>query len=134
MLYRFMKTLLPLGASILLLGGLTACSAEQKELSRQSSPNQKLVAVLMESLLKGAAGSVQEDIFVNDKGVPLNLDKPVFSAVGCDHLSFEWVNDYTLQIHYETVCLINQFTNRWSRPSDVAAGRPNPIEIILIRK
>jgi hypothetical protein len=118
---------------MLLLAGLGGCSSEQKELRRQVSPNQKLVAVLMESLMKDAAGSVQENIYVNDQGLPLNLDKPVFSAVGCDHVSFEWVNDYTLQIHYETVCVINQFTNRWSRPSDVAVGRPNPIEIVLVR-
>jgi hypothetical protein len=123
-----------LGASILLVLGLESCSAEQKELDRRSSPNHKIVAVLMESLLKDAAGSVQENIYMNDQGLPLNLDKPVFSAVGCDHVSFEWLNDYTLQVHYETVCVINQFTNRWSRPSDVAVGRPNPIEIILIRK
>ena len=87
----------------------------------------------MESLLKDTAGSVREDIYVNDRGLPLNLDKPVFSAVGCDRVSFDWANDYTLQIHYDTTCVIDQFTNRWSRPSDVAAGRPNPIEIVLIR-
>jgi len=133
MLYLFMKTLLALGASISLVVGLGGCSPEQKELGRQSSPNQKLVAVLMESITAGAGGAVREDIYVNDQGLPLSLDKPVFSAVGCDHVSFEWVNDYTLQIHYETVCVINQFTNRWSRPSDVAVGRPNPIEIVLIR-
>jgi hypothetical protein len=133
MLYPFMKKLLALGTSILLLADLEACSAEQKELRRQTSPNQKLTAVLMESLLKDAAGSVQENIYVNDQGLPLNLDKPVFSAVGCDHLSFEWLNDYTLQIQYETTCTISQFTNRWFRPSDLAAGRPIPIEIILIR-
>jgi hypothetical protein len=119
--------------SILLLVGLESCSAEQKEINRQSSPNQKLVAVLMESMLNDAAGSVREDIYVNDRSLPLNPDKPVFSAVGCDHVSFGWVNDYTLQIRYETVCVINQFTNRWYRPSDVAVGRPNPIEIILTR-
>jgi hypothetical protein len=113
---------------------LAGCSAEQKEQRRQISPNQKLVAVLMESFLKDAAGSVQEDIYVNDQGLPLNLDKPVFSAVGCDHVTFDWANDYTLEIHFETTCTINQFTNRWSRPSDVAVGRPNPIEIILIRR
>jgi hypothetical protein len=127
-----MKALSALAASIL-LAGIAGCSAEQKELSRQVSPNQKLVAVLMESQLKDARGSVQENIYVNDQGSPLNLDKPVFSAVGCDHARFEWVNDYTLEIHYETTCAINHFTNRWSRPSDVAVGRPNPIEIILIR-
>jgi hypothetical protein len=129
-----MKNLPALGASIFLLVGLGGCSAEQKELRRQVSPNQKLVAVLMESILKDAAGSVREAIYVNDRGVPLNLDKPVFSAVGCDRVSFDWANDYTLQIHYETTCTISQFTNRWFRPSDVAVGRPNPIEIILIRR
>jgi hypothetical protein len=128
-----MRSRAALSASLLLLVALGGCSAEQKELRRQISPNQKLVAVLMESILKDAAGSVREDIYVNDQGVPLNLDRPVFSAVGCDRVFFEWVNDYTLQIHYETVCVINQFTNRWSRPSDVAVGRPNPIEIVLIR-
>lgn len=117
----------------MLLIPLSACSGEQKELHRQSSPNQKLVAVLMESIMRDATGSVREDIYVNDQGLPLNLAKPVFSAAGCDHLSFDWANDYTLQIHYETTCVINQFTNRWSRPSDVAVGRPNPIEIVLIR-
>ena len=127
------KILYAPGALMLLLVGLAGCSAEQKELGRQSSPNQKLVAVLMESITAGAGGAVHEDIYLNDQGIPLNLDKPVFSAVGCDHLSFEWVNDYTLQIHFETVCVINHFTNRWSRPSDVAVGRPNPIEIVLIR-
>jgi hypothetical protein len=116
--------------AVLLLSG---CSPAQKEVSRQISPNQKLVAVLMESMTGGAAGSLHEDIYLNDQGLPLNLDKPVFSAVGCDRVTFEWVNDYTLQIHYETTCAISQFTNRWDRPSNIAAGKPNPIEIILIR-
>jgi len=87
----------------------------------------------MESILKDSAGTVREDIYVNDQNAPLNLDKPVFSAVGCDRVSVEWANDYTLQIRYETTCVIYQFTNRWYRPSDVAVGRPNPVEIILIR-
>ena len=129
----YMKVLASLAALILLFAGLGGCSPEQKELHRQVSPNQKLVAVLMESMFKDAAGSVREDIYVNDQGVPLNLDKPVFSAVGCDRLSFEWANDYTLEIHYETTCAIRQFTNRWFRPSDLAVGRPVPIEIILVR-
>lgn len=128
-----MKTLGALGVSILLLAALGGCTPEQKELHRQTSPNQKLVAVLMESITREAGGTVHADIYVNDQGIPLNLDKPVFSAAGCDHVSFEWLNDYTLQIHYETVCVINQFTNRWSRPSDVSVGRPNPIEIVLVR-
>ena len=130
---QFMRKLAALGASILLLVGLESCLAEPKELDRHASPNQKLVAVLMESMSRDAAGSVHEDIYVNDQGVPLSLDKPVLSAVGCDRLTFDWANDYTLQIHYQTTCVINLFTNRWYRPSDVAVGRPNPVEIVLIR-
>ncbi len=112
---------------------VVACSPEQKELGRRVSPDQKLVAVLMESMTGGAAGSVHEDIYINDQGLPLTLDDPVFGAIGCDHLSFEWTNDYTLQIRYDSVCTIKQFTNRWFRPSDLAVGRPNPVEIILVR-
>lgn len=126
-----MRALLSL---VLLLVGLGGCSPEQKELRRQVSPGQKLVAVLTESIAGDAAGSVREDIYVNDQGIPLNLDKPVFSAVGCDHVSFKWTNDYTLEIHYETTCAVGHFTNRWDRPSNIAAGRPNPIEIVLVRK
>ena len=123
------------GASVLLLTALWGCSVDQKteELARQPSPNQELVAVMMETLTGGAAGSVYEDIYINDKGLPLNLKDPVLGAVGCDHLRIGWANDYTLEIRYESTCTIRHFTNRWSRPSDVAAGRPNPIEIILIR-
>jgi hypothetical protein len=128
-----MKKLPAVGASLLLLVGLASCSAERRELNRHSLPNQKLVAVLMESMTGGAAGSVYEDIYISDQGVPLNLDNPIFGAVGCDRLSFDWVNDYTLQIHYESTCAIRQFTNRWFRPSDLAVGRPVPVEIILIR-
>lgn len=128
-----MRSISALSATLAFLAVLAGCSAEQKELRRQISPNQKLLAVLMESITGGAAGSVHEDIYLNDQGIALNLDKPVFSAVGCDRVSFEWPNDYTLQIHYESTCVINQFTNRWYRPSDLAVGRPVPIEIILIR-
>jgi hypothetical protein len=112
---------------------LAACSGSQKETSRQVSPDQKLVAVLMEAVSGEGTGSLHADIYLNDQGVPLRLDKPVFSAVGCDGLSYAWVNDYTLQIHYQTTCAIEHFTNRWDRPSNIAAGRPNPIEIVLIR-
>jgi hypothetical protein len=128
-----MKPLTSLGASILLLVGLASCSVERRELNRHSSPNQKLVAVLMESMTGGAAGSIYEDIYISDQGVPLNRDNPIFGAVGCDRLSFDWVNDYTLEIHYESTCAIRQFTNRWFRPTDLAVGRPVPVEIILIR-
>jgi hypothetical protein len=127
-----MRRLILLAASIPLLG-LGSCSGERKELTRHSSPNQKLIAVLMESMAGSNADSVREDIYISDQGVALNLDKSVFSAVGCDQLSFNWANDYTLEIHYESTCAIGQFTNRWFRPADLAVGRAVPIEIVLIR-
>ena len=119
--------------TMLLLALLAGCSADQRELKRLSSPNNKLIAVLMESAGSGASDPLRQDLYLNDAGMPLSLDKPVFSAESCDRLSFEWVNDYTLQIHYETTCAISHFTNRWYRPSDLAVGKPVPIEIVLIR-
>ena len=116
-----------------LLAALAGCAAEHKEVSRHPSPDQKLVAVLMESVTGQGSGSLRDEIYLNDQGVPLSLDTPVFSGIGCDGLSFAWVNDYTLQIRYQTTCAITHFTNRWDRPSNIAAGRPHPIEIILVR-
>ena len=126
------RAFLSLGTAMLVLTGLGGCSPEHRTISRWDSPNHKLVAFLVESVA-GGEGSVREDIYVNDEGLPPNQDNPVFTGVGCSHLSYDWVNDYTLQIHYETTCAISHFTNRWSRPSDVAVGRPNPIEIVLVR-
>jgi hypothetical protein len=119
--------------SVLLLAPIAGCTADQRELKRQSSPNNKLIAVLMESAGRGDSDPLRQNLYLNDAGLPLSLDKPVFSAEGCDRLSFEWVNDYTVQIHYETTCAISHFTNRWYRPSDLAVGKPVPIEIVLIR-
>jgi len=119
--------------SMFLLALLTGCSVDQRELKRQSSPNNKLIAVLMESAGRNASDPLRQNLYLNDAGMPLSLDKPVFSAAGCDRLSFEWVNDYTVRIHYETTCAISHFTNRWFRPSDLAVGKPVPIEIVLIR-
>jgi hypothetical protein len=120
-------------ASLLLLLALAGCSGERREINRHISPNQKLTAVLMESATGGAAGSVLQDIYISDQGAALNLDKPVFSGAGCERLSFDWANDYTLQIRYESTCAIGHFTNRWFRPADLAVGRPVPVEIVLIR-
>jgi len=110
-----------------------ACSADHRELVRHISPDQKLVAVLMESGRNDTPELVTDELFLNDQGLPLQLDKPVLSARHCDGLSFSWVNEYTVEVHYPTACAIDHFTNRWQRPSDVSAGHENPIEIVLSR-
>jgi len=110
-----------------------ACSADHRELVRHVSPDQKLVAVLMESGRKDASGPVTDELVLNDQGQPLQLDAPVLTARHCDGLSFSWLNEYTVEVRYPIPCAIDHFTNRWQRPSDVAAGHENPIEIILVR-
>ena len=62
-LYLLMKKLFALGVSVFLVVWLESCSVEQKELDRHASPNQKLVAVLMESTLK----DIREDISLEAK-------------------------------------------------------------------
>ena len=130
------KILWGLWLCVPLLVGLAGCSPDQTrtELGRQISPNQRLVAVLTETLTGGTPGSVVEDLYLGDQGTPFNLENPVFTASGCSSgLSIAWRNDYTVEIHYPSTCAISAFTNRWYRPSDLQVGRPNPIEIILVR-
>jgi hypothetical protein len=117
----------------MLVATVAACSADHRELIRHISPDQKLVAVLMESGRADASEPVTDELYLNDQGLPLQLDKPVLTARHCDGLSFSWLNEYTVEVRYPTACAIDHFTNRWQRPSDVAAGHENPIEIILAR-
>lgn len=104
-----MRAIYLLGTSILLFAGLGGCTPEHRTVSRWDSPNGKLAAFLVESLV-GRDDSVREDIYVQDASLSPNLGKPIFSGTGCGHLSYGWVNDYTLQIHYETICAISHFT------------------------
>jgi hypothetical protein len=117
----------------ILVAAVAACSVDHRELVRHISPDQKLVAVLIESGRKDASAPVTDELYLNDQGLPLQLDKPVLTARLCDGLSFSWLNAYTVEVRYPTPCAIDHFTNRWQRPADVAAGHENPVEIILVR-
>ncbi len=112
---------------------VSACSAEHHELIRRISPDQKLVAVLMESGHPDLSDTVTDELYLNDQGLPLQLNNPVLTARHCDGLIFSWLNAYTVEVRYPTACTIDHFSNRWQRPSDVATGHENPIEIILVR-
>jgi hypothetical protein len=128
-----MKVSLQLRLLVLLTGVLCACSVDRRELDRHGSPDEKLMAVLVEATTGGAAGAVSYDLYVYEVRASHDLDKPVFTASHCEGLTFSWLNDYTLQLHYQTPCSIEHFTNRWYRPTDVAVGRDVPIEITLVR-
>jgi hypothetical protein len=127
-----MKTLPCVCLAVWAIGTLSSCSADRRELSRSSSPDAKLVAILMESS-GGTEGSVSDELYIDEIRASRELDKPVYSGPHCDGLSFFWTNDYTLEVHYRTPCSISHFTNRWYRPTDLAVGRAIPIEVILIR-
>ena len=119
-----------LGIPVLALFG---CSVDRREIARSSSPNHMLVAVHIEAMGGGAAGFVAEEIYINEQSDPAERKHPILSASHCEVLSLGWLDDRTLQVHYSVPCSINQFTNRWYVPSELAHGSASPVEIILVR-
>jgi hypothetical protein len=122
--------LLALGLSALTL---CACSVDRRELARSSSPDHRLLAIHIEAMGGGAAGFVAEEIYLNEQSGPTDFKHPILDASHCAVLSLGWLDDHTLQVHYAAPCSINQFTNNWYVPSDLAHGTASPVEIILVR-
>jgi len=122
--------LLSFGLSALTLCG---CSVDRREIARSSSPDHRLLAIHIEAMGGGAAGFVAEEIYLTEQSAPTDLKHPILNASHCDVLSLGWLDDHTLQVHYAVPCSINQFTNRWYVPSDLAHGTASPVEIILVR-
>ena len=122
--------LLSFGLSALALCG---CSVDRREIARSSSPDHRLLAIQIEAMGGGAAGFVAEEIYLTEQSAPTDLKYPILNASHCDVLSLGWLDDHTLQVHYAVPCSINQFTNRWYVPSDLAQGTASPVEIILVR-
>src|SRR5277367_3874497 len=112
---------------------LCACGVDRREIARSSSPNHQLIAIHIEVMGGGAAGFVAEQIFLNEQSYPTDLKHPFLNASHCERLSFSWPDDHTLQVHYRPPCSINQFTNVWYVPSDLAHGIASSVEIILVR-
>jgi len=63
------------------------CAGPKSPIKRQSSPDQRLVAILIESSA-GSADALSYDLFIDEVRASRNLDKPIFSASGCAGISF----------------------------------------------
>ena len=85
------------------------------ELSRVTSPNGQLDAVLTQDLYGGAVGGgVESNIYIVRKGAPVKMDTAhtVLQADPFTHGKLVWKQDHLLQIRYD-VAHIEQFRNLW---------------------
>ncbi len=85
------------------------------ELSRVTSPNGLLDAVLVQNFYGGAiGGGVESDVYIVRKTVPLRIDKArkVLQADPFSGGQLVWKQDHLLEIHYH-VARIEQFRNVW---------------------
>jgi hypothetical protein len=117
------------------ISGLSACSgpSHRQELARIGSPDGELAAILIQSSRGGKPGEVWTELCLNEQVTPPDLKRPALSTSQCEPLALVWQSARTLEVHYRAPCSIDQFVNRWYQPSDLARGKAEPVEIILIR-
>jgi hypothetical protein len=84
------------------------------ELSRVTSPNGQLDAVLTQDLYGGAMGGVDSNIYIVRKGAPVKIDSAptILQADPFTRGRLVWKQDHLLQIYYD-VPNIERFRNLW---------------------
>ena len=85
------------------------------ELSRVTSPNGQLDAVLTQDLYGGAVGGgVESEVYIVRKGAPVKLDTAytILQADPFTKAKLVWKQDHLLQIYYD-VAHIERFRNLW---------------------
>jgi hypothetical protein len=111
-----------LGFAFLSFAVLTACDhqsaprpgSDVTELSRVTSPNGQLDAVLTQDLYGGAVGGVDSEVFIVRKGAPVKPDAK-YAILQADPFTkgkLVWKQDHLLQIYYD-VAHIQRFRNVW---------------------
>ena len=110
-----------LGVAFLSFALLAACDRESAprpgsavtELSRVTSPNGQLDAVLTQDLYGGAVGGgVDSEVYIVRKGAPVKLDT-AYTILQADPFTqgkLVWKQDHLLQIYYD-VAHIERFRN-----------------------
>jgi hypothetical protein len=91
-----------------------ACSSS-RELTRVTSPNRQLDAVLVECMYGGAAGGgVDSNVYIVRKGAPVYVEpnKEIFNADPMTGGELVWRRDHLLEIHYD-IAYIHRFRNVW---------------------
>jgi len=84
------------------------------ELSRVTSPNGQLDAVLTQELYGGAVGGVDSNVYIVRKGAPVKMAAAhsILQADPFTNAKLVWKRDHLLEIHYD-VALIERFRNLW---------------------
>ncbi|HEV3510566.1 MAG TPA: hypothetical protein VGS05_02610 [Candidatus Sulfotelmatobacter sp.] len=85
------------------------------ELSRVTSPNGQLDAVLTQDLYGGAVGGgVDSEVYIVRKSAPVKLDTAytILQADPFTKAKLVWKQDHVLQIYYD-VAHIERFRNLW---------------------
>ncbi len=111
-----------LGFAFLSFGVLAACDrqpvprpgSDVTELSRVTSPNGQLDAVLTQDLYGGAVGGVDSEVYIVRRGAPVKMDTAytILQADPFTKAKLVWKQDHLLQIYYD-VAHIQRFRNLW---------------------
>jgi hypothetical protein len=89
--------------------------SKSSELTRVTSPNGKLDAVLITYIYgPPAGGGVDFNVYIVPKGVPVHMKagREVFSADPMTNEQLVWKRDHLLEIHYD-IADIHLFRNLW---------------------
>jgi hypothetical protein len=112
---------------------LCSCSMDREEVARSSSPDNRLVAIHVNAMGGGAAGSMAEEIYVVEQGSRYDRENPIFSASHCKIISMQWLNDQTLEIHFDAPCSVHKSQDLLPPRFSVGYQQRPPIEIHLLR-
>jgi hypothetical protein len=84
------------------------------ELSRVTSPNGQLDAVLTQDFYGGAVGGVDSEVYIVRKGASVKLESAytILQADPFTKAKLVWKQDHLLQIYYD-VAHIERFRNLW---------------------
>lgn len=127
-----MRRLLKLHVAMLVLLVLAGCSMQKREALRAESPNQAVVATLMEEVGGGATVSAVYDLYLSSRNG--GDRKLVFDATYCGGISLAWQGNNTLVVQYYPGCDIHTFQNTWWSKGDIQNPSLPPVEIILNRR
>jgi hypothetical protein len=112
---------------------LSACGARiETEVARASSPDKKLVALLMlEDPGGGATVAFIHYVYLSEAGRD-DRKNALFEGYSCGPMRIEWTENRTLQVTYQPHCRITKFNNEWWTGSDVSTAQM--VELVLKRE
>jgi hypothetical protein len=115
---------------VLLLG---ACGARtETELTRASSPDKQIVALLVQvDPGGGATVGFTNYVYLAQAGQAAGKTAQ-FAGYSCGPMHIEWKESRTLQVTYQPHCHITQFNNEWWTGSDASTAQM--VELVLKRE